>query len=264
MSMASSKHPKTYQREPAEIERDIAQTRQAIDSTVGELGQRLAPSQLVEDARNYVKETAVRGANSMWTRMSDNAVPLGLIGGGVVWMIASRRSRGNGYSFEEEAESDESGSGLRERARDVAASGAERAREVGERVRERGHELRERGAELGVRAQERAHRMRESVATLRSEQPLLLGIAALACGALLGGLIPATRREDRLIGEVRDQVVGAATEMGAEKVEEVRQAAERTVREVGSEARSSEQRSEQSQQRPLSTEPSITPRAPGF
>jgi hypothetical protein len=269
--MASTRHPKTYQREPAEIERDIAQTRQAIDSTVGELGQRLAPSQLVDDARTYVKETAVRGMNTMWTRMSDNAVPLGLIGGGVAWMIASRRSRGNGYyGFEEEYEgyetgSSEGGPGLRERAREMAASGAERAREVGERVRERGHELRERSAHLGERAQERAHRVRERVDTMRDEQPLLLGIAALACGALLGGMIPATRREDRLIGEVRDQVVGAATEAGAEKLEEARQAAERTVREMGgSEQRSEQQRSDQPQQRPLSTEPPITPRAPGF
>jgi len=255
--MGSSKPPKAYEkREPAEIERDIVETRQAIDSTVGELGQRLAPSQLVEDARTYVKESAVRGVNSVWTRMSDNAVPLGLIGGGVVWMLASRR-QGHGYAaFDEEHDRYESGPGLGERAREVAASGAERAREVGERVRERGHELRERGAELGEHAQARMHRARESFDTMRAEQPLLLGIAALACGALLGGLIPATRREDQLVGEVRDQVIGTAAEKGAEKVEEVRQAAERTVREAGSEGRA--------QQRPLAPEPPITPRAPGF
>lgn len=251
--MATSKPPKSYEtREPAEIERDIAETRQAIDSTVGELGQRLAPSQLVEDARTYVKETAVRGVNSVWTRMSDNAVPLGLIGGGVAWMLATRRS-GNGYAFDEE--SYESGPGLRERASEAAASGAERAREVAERVRERSHELRERGAELGEQAQARVHRARQSLDTMRSEQPLLLGIAALACGAIVGGLIPPTRREDRLVGEVRDQVVGAAAEKGAEKVEEVRQAAERTVREGSAEP--------PAQQQPFSAPPAA-PRGPGI
>lgn len=218
-------------REPAEIERDIAETRRAIDSTVEELGERLAPSQLVDDAKTYVKESAVRGVNSMRTRMSDNAVPLGLIGGGLVWMLASRRRHGGGhgydYGYDERFERDEAGRGLRESAGELAASGAERAREVAGKVRDR-------GAELGERAQFEAHRAREAFDTLRVEDPLLLGIAALACGALLGGLMPATRREDRLVGELRDQVVGAATDAGVEKVEQVREAAETKTRELRS------------------------------
>jgi hypothetical protein len=273
--MASTRHPKSYEREPADIEREIAETRQAIDSTVGELGQRLAPSQLMDDARNYVKETAVRGVNSMWTRMSDNAVPLGLIGSGVVWMMASRRSHqgeaySSGYSSGYSSEQgyrfyDEQTPSLRERAGEAAASGAERARELAassaERAREVGHGLRERGAELGESAQQQMHRARQGFDTMRAEQPLLLGIAALACGALLGGLIPTTRREDRLVGEVRDQVVGAARELGAEKVQEVREAAERTLRE-GSDAQGSEAQSKQ-RSASFSGAP-ITPQGPGI
>ena len=263
--MATSKPPRNSEpRDPDEIEREIAETRQAIDSTVGELGQRLAPSQLVDDAKSYVKESAVRGVNSLRTRMSGNAVPLALIGGGVVWMLSSRRSHdeyGYGHGYDEPRHDTEGGwtsqhGSMHERAGELASRTADRAREVSGRVRER-------GAELGGRAQEQARRQmsraRHGLDTMREEQPLLLGLAALAAGALIGGAIPATRREDELVGEVRDQVVGAAAEAGVEKAEQVKQAAEKTARE----ARESQgQGRQQRQQQPAP--PPITPRGPGI
>src|SRR5690606_41974167 len=89
--MATENPERSEVREPAEIERDIAQTREAIDSTVDELGQRRAPSQLMDDAKSYVKETAKRRANSLWSTLSDNCIPLLLIGGGMVWMESPHR-----------------------------------------------------------------------------------------------------------------------------------------------------------------------------
>jgi hypothetical protein len=40
---------------------------------------------------------------------------------------------------------------------------------------------------------------------LRREQPLVLGALAVAAGALIGAMIPATRKEDEWIGEHSDQ-----------------------------------------------------------
>ena len=269
--MASVKHP-NEPREPAEIERDIEETRLAIDTTVGELGQRLAPRQLVDEARTYVKETAVRGMNSMWTRMSDNAVPLGLIGGGMLWMLASRRGRHDGaaYAYDERYEGahgregaweerrwqgGESGNGARERL----AQAGDRAREMGSQLRERGHEWREHGAELGHRARESARermdRARHGLETMRSDQPLLLALACVAAGALIGSLIPSTRREDAMIGEQRDRLV----EAGAEKVEQVREAAASKARELGEEAREKAAQVRQAAQEPEPEPPSVSP-----
>lgn len=242
--MASVKHP-NEPREPAEIERDIEETRLAIDTTVGELGQRLAPRQLVDEARTYVKETAVRGMNSMWTRMSDNAVPLGLIGGGMLWMLASRRGRHDGaaYAYDEGYEGEGAWEerrwqgGESSSARERLAQTGERAREMGSQLRERGHEWRERGADLGHRARERARermdQARHGLHTMRSDQPLLLALACVAAGALIGSMIPSTRREDAMLGEQRDRLVDA----GAEKVEQVREAAASKARELGEQAR---------------------------
>jgi hypothetical protein len=253
--MAPTKKPESQEtRTPEEIEREIARTRASIDDTVGELGERLRPSQLVDDARSYVRETARRGASNAWSSVSttarSNAVPLALIGGGVAWYMASRRGNGSrGYAsgydegyraasgyrgYEEypsewrESEQGLAGSvgsavhGAREKAGELASRTAERAREA------TGH-LYERGAEMGSNVQHQVGRQldraRGQLQSLEAEQPLLLGMAALAVGALLGGGLPATRREDELLGEKRDQVLGAAAQAGRETVEQVRQAA---------------------------------------
>lgn len=215
-------------RDPAEIERDIAQTREAIDSTVDELGQRLAPSQLMDDARSYVKESAMRGANSLWNTMSDNAIPLLMVGGVLVWMMSARRASayasGNGsYGSGSYGSESEAGGTDWEPAestrRGMARRTTERAREVGGRVLET-------GADVKSRAQEQLQRAQHGLQSMGQEQPLMLGLAALALGGLVGGLLPSTRREDELVGEMRDELVGAAVQAGREKVEGVREAAE--------------------------------------
>ena len=92
------------ERSPEELEREIAGTRASIDTTVGELGQRLSPRQLAEDAREYVRETATRGATTAWTRISEStrehAVPIALIGSGIAWYMWSGRDEyGHGRSY---------------------------------------------------------------------------------------------------------------------------------------------------------------------
>src|SRR5690606_14115777 len=228
--MATENPERSEVREPAEIERDIAQTREAIDSTVDELGQRLAPSQLMDDAKSYVKETAMRGAISLWSTLSDNAIPLLLIGGGMVWMASSRRAHarfdgGSRFagSYEIAAGSYEGGTeweagsnGMGQRAAEMGHRAAETARRMGERVRER-------GADVASHATEQLHRAQHGIETIQHDQPLLLGIAAFALGGLIGGLLPSTRREDALVGSMRDDVVGAAVQAGREQVEQVRE-----------------------------------------
>jgi hypothetical protein len=201
-------------RDPSAIERDIAETRESIDETVEELGQRLAPSQLVDDAKSFMKEKAVRSANTLRTRLSENAVPLGLIGGGLIWMLRSDRSRNGaapGYY----------GNGSRRNGSfdDYASAGEGPGREIADHVRERASEM---GTQVKEKTTDAVGKAREQLETLRSEQPMLLGIASLALGALVGGLLPTTRREDAWLGETRDQVVEMAAEAGRGKVDEAR------------------------------------------
>jgi len=278
--MASIKKPESEEtRSPEAIEREIAQTRASIDTTVGELGERLRPSQLADDARSYVRETARRSASNAWSSVSstvrDNAVPFALVGGGLAWYMAARRGNGShrgfasGYDEGYRAASghrvgagtDWQGSeqgltssvgaavqGAKERAGEIASHAAERAREATGQIYER-------GAELGSRAQQQVqrqvYRARWQLDLMRAERPLVLGVAALALGAIAGAGLPSTRREDELLGETRDQVVGAAAQAGRETVEQVRQAASQLGEEAVSAVR------ERSEPRPQP--PDLTP-----
>jgi len=53
------------------------------------------------------------------------------------------------------------------------------------------------------------------------ENPLAVGAAAVAVGAVIGAAIPETQRERELVGDARDRLVGAAKDMATQKVEQV-------------------------------------------
>jgi hypothetical protein len=286
------------ERSPEEIEREIAGTRASIDETVGELGQRLSPRQLAEDAREYVRETASRGASNAWTRVSDvsreHAVPLVLIGSGIAWYMMSgregqtygRRFYGYGedddseahgqygqgrygqyggyseayygqgeagYGRSEDGEPGETRQGSHEggeqgRLGAMASRTTEAAREATHRAthraREATHRVRERTAEMGHRAQYRVQsgleRARHGLDHVRHEQPLLLGLASLALGALVGGMVPITRRENQVLGDVADRALDAVAEAGRQTAEQVRQAASHASEPQGSDRQQGE------------------------
>jgi ElaB/YqjD/DUF883 family membrane-anchored ribosome-binding protein len=75
-------------------------------------------------------------------------------------------------------------------------------------------------------------------AGIAHENPLGLGIAAVAAGFLAGLLVPTTRMEDEKIGPVADQVKGMAKEASQEALERGQQVAEQatdTAKEAGRE-----------------------------
>jgi Protein of unknown function (DUF3618) len=229
----------TGPRDPDEIEREIEQTREGIDATVEEIGERLAPRRLVNEAADYARATVARGASTVGTRASElareNAIPLTLIGTGLVWLMATRSrrpswptdNRPRGWSQYDESDrvttEPHVGGGIGEYAGEWMTRAASEARSVG-------HEAVQRGAEIGGRVQDevryRTERLRERADEMRYEQPLLLGLASMALGALIGGAMPSTRREDDLLGETRDRLVETAAEKSREKVEEARRLAE--------------------------------------
>lgn len=85
------------QSNPQEIERAIAGTRAALESTVEELGERLQPSQIAADARSYVRERAARGANDVWRSVRDNPLPAALVASGV-GVVLGMRHGANGHA----------------------------------------------------------------------------------------------------------------------------------------------------------------------
>jgi hypothetical protein len=61
-------------------------------------------------------------------------------------------------------------------------------------------------------AKHSAQRVEQTLQTTLQENPLAVGAAALALGAVVGFSLPRTEREDRLMGEARDRVLQQAGE----------------------------------------------------
>jgi ElaB/YqjD/DUF883 family membrane-anchored ribosome-binding protein len=135
----------------------------------------------------------------------------------------------------------EAASHAREKVSDVAGTVRDRAADLGNRTRERASDLtgraRERASEVGDSARYQAQRARLGFWQMMEENPLGVGIAALAIGALAGLTIPSTRREDELLGETRDRLLDDAKELGREALDKGKQVASTAVETLKEEVR---------------------------
>jgi hypothetical protein len=142
---------------------------------------------------------------------------------------------------------DDSGPGLADRAKATAADAREKAQELRRRARDAASGAKASVGEMGARArsgmaragQDMSARAHQTGASARrygrraqqgflhtlDQQPLVLGAIGLAVGAVLGGALPSTEREDRLMGDTRDRLKRRATEAGREQLDKAGAAA---------------------------------------
>jgi len=66
--------------------------------------------------------------------------------------------------------------------------------------------------------------------TFMHDQPLAVGALAVGMGALIGALLPSTRREDDLLGEHRDTVMSVAKSTLHEELDKVHHAARASLK----------------------------------
>jgi hypothetical protein len=106
----------------------------------------------------------------------------------------------------------------RERIGEMAHGAQERMGEASARLGEMAE-----GARYQVRSQ--SAQVRDTFNYLRDEQPLILGVLGFALGAAFGAGLPPTRREDELMGEMRDEAMHRAREVGAEQLDKAQRVA---------------------------------------
>ena len=113
-------------RSPAELERDIDQTRVELAQTLDALEHRLRARQLVDKGFDMIKETL--GNNDAWNRSLDiiraNPVPVALIGIGAAWIVASQTNVVDRVAHDERVEA------ARRRITDMAGNVTARAGEL--------------------------------------------------------------------------------------------------------------------------------------
>jgi ElaB/YqjD/DUF883 family membrane-anchored ribosome-binding protein len=121
-------------------------------------------------------------------------------------------------------------------AGDTASSTSARVRQMSEDVRSLASEWSENASDLAESARDQMHRateavqeqamqMRDNTSQMLRDQPLIAGALGIAIGAVIGALLPLSRRENELMGETRDQLLDQATQYGQETIQQATDAA---------------------------------------
>jgi ElaB/YqjD/DUF883 family membrane-anchored ribosome-binding protein len=125
---------------------------------------------------------------------------------------------------------------------DVASSAGHKVADMAGSVREHASDLthgaRDKATALGYSTRYQARKAQTGFWQMMEENPLAVGIATLTLGVLAGLSLPATRKENELMGETRDKLVDRIEEAGREALEKGKQVAETAVETIKDEAES--------------------------
>jgi ElaB/YqjD/DUF883 family membrane-anchored ribosome-binding protein len=241
---------------PEQIEREIEQTRTRLSRDIDELGNRLSPQNLKEEAKTAIKdaahgavsnvgEQARRTGSRLVEVIRENPLPVIAVGAGVTWLLTQRsRSDFSGdrmarYAYtgpeRRQGESWQSGSGLKEQVGSAVSDMKETVGEAAGGVANRAGELKARAEEkfgqLGGQARVQGRRIKTNLQHQAEENPIAVAIGAMVVGLALGLLLPGTQREDDLMGPARDKLVDRAGQT-AERVKDAAVEAGREVKET--------------------------------
>jgi ElaB/YqjD/DUF883 family membrane-anchored ribosome-binding protein len=239
---------------PEEIEREIGQTRNRLSRDIDELGNKLSPQNLKEEAKSAIKgaaqgavsnvgEQARRTGSRLVEVIRENPLPVIAVGAGVTWLLTQRSgSEVSGskmaryaYTGPERRQGDSWQSGIRSRVGGTVSGVKDSVSEAASNIAERAGEFKDRAGErigdLGSEARRKTRRIKTNLQHAAEENPLALAIGAAVVGLALGMLLPGTRREDELMGSSRDQLVDRA-ERTAERVKDAAVEAGREVKET--------------------------------
>ena len=241
-------------RSPDEIEADIDHTRARMDADLAALEDRLSPGHLLDEAMRTLRTgAAAEYFHNLGETAKRNPVPLALVSTGLAWLALSSRSGPLDYgaasssadygyegawhgdvgqedytesSVSSAADSMKAKAGETwERASGSASAAVQSARDRAHRVGESARHGMQSAREQARRRAQQARQGARRVTEFMYEQPLIAAGVALTVGAVLGGLLPSTRREDELMGSRSDAVKGtvkreaeALMEQGTERV----------------------------------------------
>ena len=236
------------ERTPREIRDDIRRTRARMDATVDAIDEKLTPGELVHEAWSLVRGGSGSSVNRVWRIAKQHPMPTAIIGLGLSWMAyestggdARNANRGHydaRYPHEEHlatdagATSTDAAASVRrateaagEKVSDLAGDAREMASDVAGSVRRQASELSRQASELGGQARQGMHQARVGLWETLEEQPLVVGVATLAAGLLVGLLLPSTPREDELMGKTRDSLINEVKGLGQDALKKGQQIA---------------------------------------
>lgn len=190
-------------RDPEHLERTADQIRADLDRTLNALERKLSPSQWLDRSLEYLRDHSGELTRNVGEAVRRHPVPVVLAIAGIGWLVASTLRSRNGT--DDDTFGDESPYADRPPRRARFYDG------VGNRF-----------ARAADATREQTRRTQYRVVSAIERQPILLGSLAVAVGALLGALLPATEYEDKVVGQIRDRAVEHAKKMGERQYQNLR------------------------------------------
>ena len=221
-------------RDPGDLERQASQIRADMDRTLEALERKFSPGQVLDRSVTYLRDHGGDLARNVGTTVKENPLPVLVAAAGIAWLFASsRRSRTRleaSADFFDDPRGDAYSTGrrLKEKVRSELHEGAEEIRDsLDSEVHSAGRRWRSSAASRRVSravddARVRAEQAQQRARVLIDEQPLVLGALAIAAGAILGAVLPATQYENKTVGPVRDRTIEKAKELGQREYQTLR------------------------------------------
>ena len=154
-----------------------------------------------------------------------NPLPLALLALGVGLLVRDARRP-----------AEERGS-ARAKAREIAGSAASRAGDVvhgvGGVASGAVHRVGDTASSLTHQASDKAHEAATGLSRVVQERPLVVGALFALLGAIIGLLLPETRKENELFGATRDRLLDSARETAQDLAETAKTVAKDAAQEVG-------------------------------
>jgi hypothetical protein len=232
-------------RSAEQIESEIEKTRNEMAGTLGSLQRSLSPGQLVDQALGYLDEKSGQLGSGLVQTMKDNPLPTALACVGLAWLAVAGLGHGSVQPALSERrlmrERRADGSAGAAQWRTYHAAGAGVGEETSLPLERRRSQRRSDSLGRQMAASPEESQGREITGMARrnawqagrgvwrqagqfvDRQPLVLGALGLAVGAAIGASLPATREENRLMGEARDEWLRQAKDTGGTALREARQ-----------------------------------------
>ncbi|MEX2474022.1 DUF3618 domain-containing protein [Marinobacter sp.] len=236
MTTAKEHFKNDLSKDPEDLEREADGVRADLEGTVDELMQQFSPSKLLDQGLSYFRSKGNYDfIRNLSRQVENNPIPTVLAGISLIWlMAASRKSSAHQGVHHGESVTDTMGkkageargklsaatSGLRSSSHDAA----EHARQTGHQVAEGASDVMHRVSDASRHTAESARsgfrNAREGYTQMLREQPLMVGVLAVAAGVALGALLPRTSAEDRVMGSLSDRGTDTLREKTDEKLKE--------------------------------------------
>ena len=194
---------------PQELERDADRARGDLDRTLEALEERISPSALADRTMRLLRENGGEFGHNLATQVRDHPLPAILAGIGIAWLFVESGPKPHRADHSADAHArGAAGGGLSSVTTATRSAAAQAADATRDAVTQAANATRSAAGHAADSTRQMMHDAAvasRSVSTgyshLSREHPLALAALAVAAGAVLGALLPATEVEEELLGE---------------------------------------------------------------